>query len=680
MQNVLASVVHAVSGDIDAEISTLRDEAHLKIRAREVARSYVNKNLLTMPEIVQGKHIVGYSNERGEKVAKLQSRNLSLWVVSLQTVIERGHCSYHFLGSMFVNWAKETLGVAWDIDSAKRTAKLFTNAMQNLSILSSLYSDYEYINEETNKPAVSRVFLLHEEFNATYNRIYKELCSNAHYLCRPLYNVPADWTDNFTGIGKEAGLRLVKGKKGKVIAYPILLAVNKLQRVQFTVPDCMIEAAHDMLDNQHEIPSTKEELMMYGEICKYANTTFYFPITMDSRGRMYYRGGLLSPQGTDFCKAAFQFATPRTLGDTGLDAISVHLANQLGHDKLSITDRLSAIAGYADSGTFDSIEDHLDVVKVFPQASRFQSLVAILELKRILGEMLTGIPHSECMSALVCHQDGTCNGLQHMSAITSNRQTAIATNCTMSDKDRVPYDLYGIVSNAAATFAKSAEVYDLIAKYGRKMAKNPVMIVGYGAGEDTVKRELCVFLTEHGYSTLHADAIGDCYMAAISMHAGAVKALTAAIKARIKACLNTDQSVFEWTTADGFHVSIEYMDIEPMRVRAGAFNALCRDIPVERDDVKTVGAMAPNFIHSIDATHLRMVVNACDWDLVTVHDSIGSRPCDYFATNAIIREKFAELHEYDAMGNLCDGMGARKPKFRGDYDAIEAIEATYMFS
>jgi hypothetical protein len=669
-----------VSGDIDAEIATLRDEAHTRIHAREVARSYINSHLLTMPLIVHGEHIVGYKNERGDRVVKQQARNLSLWVVTLQTCIERGHCSYNFMGAMFVNWAKETLGVEWKLDGATRTAKKFVNAMQDLNILSSLYSDYEYINEETNLPAVTRVFLLHKEFDVTYAKHYKKLCENAHYVCRPLYHPPRDWVDQYNGIGEKAGLVLVKGYKRKRIAESVLSAVNKLQQVLFTVPDCMIEAAHDLLDNQHELSSTVEELMLYGEVCKYEGTRFYFAVTLDSRGRMYYRGGLLSPQGTDFCKACFQFATPEPLGVRGLEAITVHTANCLGYDKLSMVNRQAAIAGYIDSGSFDEIHDHLDVARVFPQAKRFQSLVAILDLKRILLDIESGIAPEDCLSALVCHQDGTCNGLQHMSAITHNRQTAEAVNCTAATQIVPPRDIYGIISVAALGFAKSEAVYNLIANYARDMAKEPVMITGYGAGEDTIRRNVANYLYCKGESTLHAEAVADCYIAAININAGAVKALTAAIKVRVKACLNTEQSRFEWYTADGFRVSIEYKDIEPMRTRAGAFNALCRDVPCVRDDVKTVGAMAPNFIHSIDATHLRMVINKCDWELVTVHDSIGSRPCDYFATGEIVRESFVELHEYDAISNLCMGMNARVPKFRGDYHAVEALEATYLFS
>jgi DNA-directed RNA polymerase len=324
--------------------------------------------------------------------------------------------------------------------------------------------------------------------------------------------------------------------------------------------------------------------------------------------------------------------------------------------------------------------DDVYVNRVFPRASTFQALVAILDLKRILLDIDAGTPPSECWSALVCHQDGTCNGLQHMSAITRNRQTAETVNCTRATRFDVPQDIYGIIATKAREFASTEAVFNLLYKYGRDMAKDPVMITGYGAGEDTIKANIAVYLLSKGESTLHADAIGDCYIQSINANAGAVKALTSALKARVKQAMTTGQSVFEWQTYDGFKVSIEYKDIEPMRVRAGVFNAMMKDVVCVRDDVKTVGALAPNFIHSIDSTHCRTTVLGCDWDLVSVHDSIGSHPCNYFATGDVIRTTFAEVHEYDALGNLCENMGARKPKFRGDYDAIEALEATYIFS
>jgi DNA-directed RNA polymerase len=240
--------------------------------------------------------------------------------------------------------------------------------------------------------------------------------------------------------------------------------------------------------------------------------------------------------------------------------------------------------------------------------------------------------------------------------------------------------VYGIIAEYAYA-QTSGEIQELIGRFGRDMAKNPVMITGYGAGEATIVKNTATYLKSKGANANLAEEIGRAYIAAITANAGAVKALTEAVKARVGQAMNKGMERFTWTTADGFVASTEYRNEEVNRVRAGVFNAAVPNMnPTPLDDVKTVGAMSPNFVHSIDATHCRMVINACDHELVTVHDSIGSHAATYFDTAAAIRTTFVEVHQYDALANLCEGMGVRTPQFRGDYDVHEALNSSYIFS
>ena len=347
----------------------------------------------------------------------------------------------------------------------------------------------------------------------------------ASMKCIPLRNQPTDWTDANNGIGEGARIKLIRGGNQQTIAQPVLDAVNKLQAVKFTVAQSMLDAARLMLDNQAEYDVTVEDLRVYQEIRKYAKGGVHFPVTMDKRGRMYYRGGLITPQGTDFCKAAFQFAESKPLGERGFEAIAIHTANVCGMDKVSINDRIEWVQSNINSGTFQAINDFEDVIQAFPKADTFQATVAILEINRIIA---LGINAAEVESNLVCHQDGTCNGLQHMAAITGSRTTAESVNCVASTADDAPSDIYGIIAQAAAEMA-TGEALKLLQKYGRSMAKNPVMIVGYGAGEDTVKQNTVSFLKKHGEDTTLGDEIGELYMAAIADKAAAVKSFTSAI-------------------------------------------------------------------------------------------------------------------------------------------------------
>lgn len=676
--SIAESINIALVAGIEAEVAMLRDVANNSIGPREVARAFINKELASMPVLVDGDFLVTYLDGRDQKQTKAQKKNHALWCVALQTTLEIGHTSYDLLAAVYKQWAKETLGKDWSKEQCKGVAKQFVKAMQDLNILSQKLDKREY-RDQNGDTKEGVVVNLAEQFVALMSEMTHELREHSTMRCRPLKNRPLDWTSTTDGVGSLAGLKLIKGQKfnGTRVAKPVLEAVNRLQGVAFRIAPEMVDVAYDMLDNQHEYKSTEEELRMYREVIAMdVNAIYSFPVTMDTRGRMYYRGGLLTPQGTDFCKAAFQFANGALLGKTGFKALCLHTANMFGMDKVSINKRVTWVQN--NWSQLMSIVDHVDLMQKFRGANVFQALVAAKELQRV-GVWGT---HEDFMSHLVCHQDGTCNGLQHMSAITKNRQTAITVNCVASTHDDEPADVYGIIAECAASLA-TGEVHRLIVTYGRDMAKNPVMITGYGAGKDTIIANLVKYLQnpKHSGDITLAPAIGEAYVEAIKQNAGAVKALTEALKARVQQALNAGKERFKWVTADGFVACTEYRDIECNRVRAGVFNALVPTMyPTPLDTVKTIGAMAPNFIHSIDATHLRMVVNVCDHDLVSVHDSIGSHAATYFTTAKAIREQFVKVHEYDALGNLCENMDVRAPKFRGDYVTTEALESSYIFS
>ncbi len=77
----------------------------------------------------------------------------------------------------------------------------------------------------------------------------------------------------------------------------------------------------------------------------------------------------------------------------------------------------------------------------------------------------------------------------------------------------------------------------------------------------------------------------------------------------------------------------------------------------ELDVNKQASAMAPNFIHSMDATALRMTLNACAevgiTDFAAVHDSYGTHVENYAEMNRILREQFVKMYtETDPLADL----------------------------
>ena len=690
----LTSIIKAaVSGNnIDGEVANLLDEARNEIGYQEAMIEWVNTNLVNMPILCSGSTEIKYNNERKQEVTKVQENNLTLWVIALDVLAFNKHINYALLAAAFKSWSDE-LNAGISEELASRLAKVYVDSMRSQAMTNEKLETLSVVTQSKEHITV-RALSVSPEFMTQLNTIIDTLRARASMKCRPLSHKPDNWVSTKIGIGKDANIQLISKYKGKkdVVSTKVLEAVNKLQSVKFVVAPCIIDAAKDMRKNEHLVKANKhlfstkesssEAFRLYEEVLKYRSQDgYYFPVTLDARGRMYYRGGILSPQGVDFCKAAFQFANKEELGTDGFTAICIHTANVFGNDKLSTNDRRNWVRDNWVS--IIECETHHDIRTRFGGADVFQALVAAKEIQAINKWLNQGNNIQQFKSGLVCHQDGTCNGLQHMAAVTGDRATAVAVNCVASTYSDKPKDVYGLVAEAALKYSSNDEVLDLISRYGRDMAKNPVMVTSYGATEATIVKNTASYLARKQAKVGVAGVIAESYLSAINEVAGAVTQLTNSIKICVNDALteNPDKTKFTWVTADGFHAYTEYRDEEQFRVRAGKLAARLRGLgKAPMDKVKTAGAMAPNFIHSIDATHLRMIVRACDHDLVTVHDSIGSRPNNYFQTARVIREKFAVVHKYDALGNLCSEMGQDKPRFAGDYKAEEALNSAYIFS
>lgn len=89
---------------------------------------------------------------------------------------------------------------------------------------------------------------------------------------------------------------------------------------------------------------------------------------------------------------------------------------------------------------------------------------------------------------------------------------------------------------------------------------------------------------------------------------------------------------------------------------------------------KQMTAFPPNFIHSLDATHMLLSATKCAEKGITfaaVHDSFWTHPADIDRLNTILREAFIELHTVDIMEKLKEEFETR---YRG-YKYLVTIPA-----
>jgi DNA-directed RNA polymerase, mitochondrial len=116
-------------------------------------------------------------------------------------------------------------------------------------------------------------------------------------------------------------------------------------------------------------------------------------------------------------------------------------------------------------------------------------------------------------------------------------------------------------------------------------------------------------------------------------------------------------------------------------------------VPTQNPDRrKQLSGVAPNFVHSMDAYHLRMVVNRMVDEGVTtsfamIHDSFGVHAGDVDELHHVIRDEFINLYTPDVLAEFVDDLSIVCPDAdwpavpdAGDLDLEEVRDADFFFS
>lgn len=112
-----------------------------------------------------------------------------------------------------------------------------------------------------------------------------------------------------------------------------------------------------------------------------------------------------------------------------------------------------------------------------------------------------------------------------------------------------------------------------------------------------------------------------------------------------------------WTTPLGMPIVQPYRNERTKNVQTNLQRVQISD-PSAIEQVnsrKQMTAFPPNFIHSLDATHMLLSATKCAEQGLTfasVHDSFWTHPSDVDELNRILRDAFVKIHSDDIMGTL----------------------------
>ncbi|KAI4335521.1 hypothetical protein L6164_014159 [Bauhinia variegata] len=429
---------------------------------------------------------------------------------------------------------------------------------------------------------------------------------------------------------------------------------------------------------------------------------FYYPHNLDFRGRAYPMHPHLNHLNSDLCRGLLEFAEGRPLGKSGLQWLKIHLANLYsgGVEKLSYDGRLAFVENHLHD-IFDSADNPINGNCWWLTAEDpFQCLAACINLSEALR---SSSPYS-VISHVPIHQDGSCNGLQHYAALGRNSLEAAAVNLVPKEK---PADVYSEIAVRVHEIMKRDSNKDpatnrnallaklLIDQVDRKLVKQTVMTSVYGVTYVGAREQIKRRLVEKNLITddrlLFTAA---CYAAKVTLNAlgeifEAARSIMGWLGDCAKVIANENQPV-RWTTPLGLPVVQPYCKYERYMVRTSLqVLAMQREGNVVNSR-KQRTAFPPNFVHSLDGTHMMMTALACrdaGLHFAGVHDSFWTHACDVDKMNRILREKFVELYSMPILENLLEEFETTYPGLvfpplpgRGDFDLRQVLESPYFFN
>ncbi|WP_336814812.1 DNA-directed RNA polymerase [Bosea sp. MMO-172] len=436
----------------------------------------------------------------------------------------------------------------------------------------------------------------------------------------------------------------------------------------------------------------------------------YFPHSLDFRGRAYAIPMFLNPQGPDATKALLTFAEGKPIGN-GVAAgwLAVHGANTFGNDKVDLEERVEWTEKNTATILAVAADPFGDAFEFWSKADKpWQFLAFCFEWA---GYQREGFAFVSC---LPIGMDGSCNGLQHYSAALRDPVGGAAVNLVPSS---TPSDIYAEVAkvtlryveafarpelsaieqpDVASLFAKAAKVWEEMGidpqataerwlgfGLSRKVTKRPVMTLPYGSTqfscrefiEDAV-REL---IEEEGKVNTFASLVlieGEeeedegLFKASLWLQPLVWHAIGEVVQAArigmdwLKECAKlaaAEGLPIYWRTADGFPVMQAYPETNSRRVKTHIDGQMVR-LSI-REELETIDkrsqqqGIAPNWVHSQDATALRMFVNLARENgirhFALVHDSYGTVAADVDMMGSCLRRAFVRLYtDFDPLAEF----------------------------
>ena len=397
---------------------------------------------------------------------------------------------------------------------------------------------------------------------------------------------------------------------------------------------------------------------------------FFLTVFADWRGRMYTSRSTLNMQGGELARGLIIFSKGEILNDNGLRALKVYTANAFGLDKKSKKDRINWVNKHFN-----------DIINVPNNDLWLSAAEPVLFLACCL-ELQKNSKNPNYISTLPILLDATCNGLQHLSGIAHDLNLAERVNILPSTDDNIPNDIYSdliqpIIDSIKKLVEEKPQHYNLLKlNIKRKLIKRGIMTITYGV---TVKGILDQLLSDHFFKfgkvdnqyiyRPKEDEMGDVCLTYKDLWALSSIIYNTLFKSHptlnnimeyfheMVLLLNDLNLTIQWVTPYGLVINQKYCKFTKYDITS-VMQGSRKKITLKKYEIidgqtvingdKQINAFVPNFIHSMDATNIVLLIKRVNaefnFDVVTIHDCFGVHSNNVDILSYLVKESFIAIY------------------------------------
>lgn len=472
--------------------------------------------------------------------------------------------------------------------------------------------------------------------------------------------------------------------------------MDEAQRVEFTKWKHSMAAWH----TGQKLRTAKH--MRYASLVNTATEfqeydNLWFVWFADSRGRYYPLAQGLNPQGSDMQKGCLQFAEGKPVDNpTALRWFRINGANLWGFDKAHPDEREAWYVEHHDL-IMASAADPMSNDGWTEADNPCQFLAWCFEYAALHNN-----PEG-FLSYLPVYLDGSCNGLQHFSAMLRDEIGGAATNLIYSP---VMQDVYMRVARKVEDLMRAEltpvamAVKWLTLGIPRTAVKRSVMTTPYGVTKGTatknVRKDFLIaglagtLFSPEEYKEASKVLMEYTWKAIGEVVVKSREAMDWLHKAGWQLAKKADEDTcIFWPTYSGFLASQAYFEPEEHKINTVMYGFYKLTIVTESPRAspsKNGTALAPNFVHGCDASHFTITCNEFHDQVSTpvlaaVHDAYGTHAADTEELYHMIRRTFVRMYsEYDPLAVFAEYNHITAPlPEKGSLELDEVCRSLYFF-